>query len=198
MNEGLVRHLGASHRNIHALDNLGLTKSTWDIGEDIMKQGGALRSMSNPEPLRPAGPLQGQVLVASVATPTRENDDGGVHTNSGVLNYWYYLISVGKSGTNEVGNSYSVAGLGLLAASKITFRMESVYMTASSTYAQARTYSVQAATDLYGAALPAGAGRHQCLVRCGGRRGLRRRWHHPNAAARYRHVLRQQRQQPGV
>ena len=57
----------------------------------------------------------------------------------------------GESGSNELGNAYSVAALGLPVAAKITFRMESVYMTASSTYAQARTYSIQAATDLYGA-----------------------------------------------
>ena len=47
--------------------------------------------------------------------------------------------------------TFSVAGLGLDAAAKITFRMESVYMVAGSTYAQARTYSIQAATDLFGA-----------------------------------------------
>jgi bacillolysin len=78
-------------------------------------------------------------------------DNGGVHTNSGVLNHWYYILAVGKSGTNEGGNSYSVTGVGIDAAAKITYRMESVYMVASSTYSQARSYSIQAATDLYGA-----------------------------------------------
>ncbi|MDJ0364820.1 M4 family metallopeptidase [Hymenobacter sp. H14-R3] len=150
MNEGLSDIWGASIEK-YTSDNLGLTKSTWDIGEDIMKAGGALRSMSNPNQYGQPALYKGRYWSATTSSPSDANDQGGVHTNSGVLNYWYYLISVGKSGTNEVGSSYSVAALGLSAAAKITFRMESVYMTASSTYAQARTYSIQAATDLYGA-----------------------------------------------
>jgi len=74
-----------------------------------------------------------------------------VHTNSGVLNYWYYLVATGKSGTNEVGNAFTVAGMGLSDAAKILYRTESVYLSASSNYAAARTYSIQAAGDLFGA-----------------------------------------------
>ncbi|MVN78168.1 T9SS type A sorting domain-containing protein [Hymenobacter sp. HMF4947] len=150
MNEGLSDIWGASVEK-YTCDNLGLTKSTWDIGEDIMKAGGALRSMSNPNLYGQPALYKGKYWAATTTAPSNANDQGGVHTNSGVLNYWYYLISMGKSGTNESGNAYSVAALGISAAAKITFRMESVYMTASSTYANARTYSIQAATDLYGA-----------------------------------------------
>ena len=57
---------------------------------------------------------------------------------------------MGKSGTKEAGTTYSVAGIGLMDATKITFRMESMYITAASTSTQARTYSIQAATDLFG------------------------------------------------
>ncbi|MFD1467717.1 M4 family metallopeptidase [Hymenobacter caeli] len=150
MNEGLSDIWGASIEK-YTCDKLGLTKSTWDIGEDIMKQGGALRSMSNPNLYGQPALYKGKYWVASTTSPSNANDQGGVHTNSGVLNYWYYLVAVGKSGTNEAGTAYSVTGIGLDATAKITFRMEDVYMTASSTYAQARTYSIQAATDLYGA-----------------------------------------------
>ena len=150
MNEGLSDIWGASIEK-YTCDNLGLTKSTWDIGEDIMQKGGALRSMSNPNLYGQPALYRGKYWAATTSAPSNANDQGGVHTNSGVLNYWYYLISVGKTGTNEAGNAYSVAALGLSAAAKITFRMESVYMTASSTYANARTYAIQAATDLYGA-----------------------------------------------
>jgi bacillolysin len=150
MNEGLSDIWGASIEN-YTCANLGLTKSTWDIGEDIMRAGGALRSMSNPNLYGQPAMYKGKYWAATTTAPSNSNDQGGVHTNSGVLNYWYYLISVGKTGTNELGNAYSVTGLGLSAAAKITFRMEDVYMTASSNYASARTYSIQAATDLYGA-----------------------------------------------
>jgi len=48
MNEGFSDCWGASVAK-YTVDLLGLTgKSTWDIGEEIMKAGGALRSMSNP------------------------------------------------------------------------------------------------------------------------------------------------------
>ncbi len=150
MNEGLSDIWGASIEK-YTCDKLGLTKSTWDIGEDIMKAGGALRSMSNPNLYGQPALYKGKYWVASTTSPSNANDQGGVHTNSGVLNYWYYLISAGKSGTNEAGTAYSVTGIGLTDAAKITFRMESVYMTAGSTYANARTYSIQAATDLFGA-----------------------------------------------
>ncbi|WP_217275282.1 M4 family metallopeptidase [Hymenobacter sp. BRD128] len=144
MNEGLSDCWGASVEK-YTCDILGLTKSTWDIGEDIMKAGGALRSMSNPNLYSQPALYKGKYWY------TGTSDNGGVHTNSGVLNYWYYLISMGKTGTNELGKSFSVSALGITAAAKILFRTESVYMTASSTYANARSYSIQAATDLYGA-----------------------------------------------
>ncbi|WP_201985062.1 M4 family metallopeptidase [Hymenobacter rubidus] len=150
MNEGLSDIWGASIE-AYAVGTLGFTssgvkaKSTYLIGEEIDKQQAALRSMSDPKSLSQPALYKGQYWY------TGTSDNGGVHTNSGVLNFWYYLISAGKTGTNELGNSYSVTALGLTAAAKITFRMESVYMTASSTYSNARSYSIQAAKDLYGA-----------------------------------------------
>ena len=151
MNEGLSDIWGASIED-YSVNNLGVTssgvtpKSTWLIGEEIDKTAPALRSMSDPK-------SQGQPdYYKGINWYTGTSDNGGVHTNSGVLNFWYYLIANGKSGTNEKGVLYTVAGQGLNAAAKITFRMESVYMVAGSTYAQARTYSIKAATDLFGAA----------------------------------------------
>ena len=119
-------------------------KDTWLIGEELDKQQAALRSMSAPNTQGQPAYYKGTYWYTGTA------DNGGVHTNSGVLNYWYYLISVGKTGTNEKSVSFSVGALGLDAAAKILFRTESVYMTAGSTYANARTYSIKAAQDLYG------------------------------------------------
>lgn len=130
------------------------TKSTWLIGEDIERRAGktALRSMSNPK-------LEGQPdtyggtnwKVINCGTPTQTNDYCGVHTNSGVLNHWFYILSVGKSGTNDIGSSYNVTGITIDKAAKIAYRLESVYLSANSTFANARTYGIQSATDLYGA-----------------------------------------------
>ncbi len=151
MNEGLSDIWGASIEK-YTVDRYSLTgKSTYLIGEEVMKSGGALRSMSSPNTYGQPAYYKGKYWAATTSSPSNANDQGGVHTNSGVLNYWYYLISVGKTGTDEKGVAYSVTGIGLTDAAKITFRMESVYMTASSTYANARTYSIQASTDLFGA-----------------------------------------------
>jgi len=49
-------------------------------------------------------------------------DNGGVHTNSGVQNYWYYLLSVGGTGINDNGYSYNVTGLGIDTAAAIAYR----------------------------------------------------------------------------
>ena len=120
-------------------------KQTWLIGEDIDKQRPSLRSMSNPNAEGQPDTYQGSYWA------TGSGDNGGVHTNSGVLNHWFYVLSVGKSGTNDKGNAYSVSAIGIDAAAKIAYRTEAVYLTASSNYAAARTYSIQSAKDLYGA-----------------------------------------------
>jgi len=122
-------------------------KQTWLIGEDIERRSGhqALRSMSNPN-------SEGQPdTYGGTYWATGSSDNGGVHTNSGVLNFWFYLTTVGGSGTNDNGDNYNVSGIGITKAAKIAYRAESVFMTSSTDYADARTYTIQAAKDLYGA-----------------------------------------------
>ncbi|ALD22875.1 hypothetical protein AM218_15305 [Hymenobacter sp. DG25A] len=149
MNEGFSDIWGASVE-AYAVASLGATsggaraKSTWLIGEEIDKQQAALRSMSDPNSLGQPAYYKGLKWYTGTA------DNGGVHTNSGVLNYWFYLIAQGKTGTNEKGLSFSVSALGITTAAKIAYRAESVYLTSSSTYASARTYTIKAAQDLYG------------------------------------------------
>ncbi|NVO83948.1 M4 family metallopeptidase [Hymenobacter terrestris] len=120
-------------------------KATWLIGEDIDKVRPALRSMSNPN-------AEGQPdTYKGTSWYTGTGDNGGVHYNSGVLNHWFYRLAVGGSGTNDIGSVFSVAGIGVDKAGRIAYRTETVYLTASSNYAAARTGSIQAAKDLYGA-----------------------------------------------
>jgi bacillolysin len=129
------------------------TKQTWLIGEDIERRTGhvSLRSMSNPNVEAQPDTYGGTYWKTVNCTPTSTNDYCGVHTNSGVLNHWFYILTVGKVGTNDLGNAFSVTGIGIDKAAKIAFRTESVYLTSNSTYANARTYGIQAAKDLYGA-----------------------------------------------
>jgi Zn-dependent metalloprotease len=132
-------------------------KQLWLIGEDIERRSGhlALRSMSNPKSEGQPDTYGGTNWISQTkCRPSSRNDYCGVHTNSGVLNHWFYILTQGKTGTNDKGSSYSVTGIGIDKAAKITYRLESVYLSANSTYANARTFGIQAATDLYGAGSP--------------------------------------------
>jgi bacillolysin len=130
-----------------SIENYALpTNWDWLIGEDI---GSALRSMSNPNAAGDPDTYFGNNW-ASLTGP----DNGGVHTNSGVQNYWYYLMVEGGSGTNDNADAFNVTGIGWDDASAIAFRNLTVYLGPSSDFAEARFYSIQAATDLFGGCTP--------------------------------------------
>jgi len=120
-------------------------KSTWLIAEDIMLNGTALRSMNAPKSGNPPDTYGGTYWH------TTSDDNGGVHTNSGVLNYWFYLLATGGTGTNDNGDTYNITGIGIDLAAQIAYRTETVYLSQNSNYSSARTFSIQAAEDLFGA-----------------------------------------------
>jgi bacillolysin len=102
-------------------------KQTWLMGEDVFYIG--LRSMSNPNDFYHPDTYQGTNWVnTECGTPSDANDNCGVHTNSGVGNYWFYLLSQGGTGTNDIGNAFNVSGIGITDAAKIVYRMEDVYL----------------------------------------------------------------------
>ncbi len=124
------------------------SKTSWKLGEDFNY---VIRDMANPNAYSQPDTYGGTYWKTTTCTPSSTNDYCGVHTNSGVLNFWYYLLVNGGSGTNDKGFVYSVTGIGLDKAAAIAYRTLTTYLTSSSTYANARTYSLQAAADLYGA-----------------------------------------------
>jgi Zn-dependent metalloprotease len=82
-----------------------------------------------------------------------------VHYSSGPANHFFYLLSEGSGAKVINGVSYNsptsdnlpVTGIGRAKAEKIWFRALSTKFTSSTNYAAARTGTVAAATDLYGA-----------------------------------------------
>ncbi|MCU1347820.1 MAG: fibA, partial [Acidobacteria bacterium] len=83
-------------------------------------------------------------------------DNGGVHSNSGIANLAYYLMVSG--GTHPRGKTtVNVTALSatptasLDMAQRIWYRALTTYFTSSTNFSAARTGTVQAATDLYGA-----------------------------------------------
>jgi Zn-dependent metalloprotease len=104
-----------------------------------------IRDMSNPNAFSQPDTYHGTFWQ------TAGGDNGGVHTNSGVGNFMYYLLVTGGSGTNDIGSAFNVQGIGIAEAEQIIYRTETVYLTTNSQYADWRTACINAATDLYGA-----------------------------------------------
>ena len=120
------------------------TQWNWKIGEDITNANAGIRNMSNPNAFADPDTYMGTNYYVGTA------DNGGVHTNSGVSNFWYYLLVNGGTGVNDISNSYTVTSIGWTAAARIAFRALTVYYTPSTNFATARNLSIQAAKDLYG------------------------------------------------
>ncbi len=129
----------------------------WLIGEDIYVPGGGtsgMRSMENPNANGDPDTYFGNYWYSG------SGDNGGVHTNSGVQNFWFYLLTVGGSGTNDNGDPYSVTGIGMDNAAAIAYRNLTVYLGPSSNYYAARDGAINAAIDLFGD----GSTQHQAVM----------------------------------
>jgi Zn-dependent metalloprotease len=115
------------------------------IGEEITPSGTPLRWMA-----QPSRDGKSQDCYSSTTGSV------DVHYSSGVANHFFYLLSQG-SGTGPYDTSTTcagapaVTGVGNSAAEKIWYRALTVYMTSSTNYAGARTATLNAARDLYGA-----------------------------------------------
>ncbi|MET7377664.1 M4 family metallopeptidase [Streptomyces sp. NPDC005526] len=121
------------------------------IGEEIVRSGfgkAALRFMDKPS-------KDGN--SADCWSSSVGNLD--VHYSSGVANHFAYLLAEGSGAKTINGVSYdsptcngsSVTGIGRDKLGKIWYRALTVYMTSSTNYAGARTATLNAAKDLYGA-----------------------------------------------
>ncbi|MBR0195684.1 MAG: M4 family peptidase [Paludibacteraceae bacterium] len=134
-------------------------KCPWTIGADVMVSYPNMRSMSNPKNSKGANGVESRgaqpdtyygLCWKPTAKPSYQNDQGGVHTNSGIQNYWFYLLSEGGSGTNDNNRAYDVTGIGIDKAIQVAFRNLIFYLVPCATFLDARNGASQAATDLYG------------------------------------------------
>ncbi|MDI1464055.1 M4 family metallopeptidase [Catellatospora sp. KI3] len=117
------------------------------VGEkiDIFGTGAPLRYMYNP-------PLDG----SSYGCWFSGIGSADPHYSSGVANHFYFDLAEGTGatayGTSPIcGSAAAVTGIGRAKAEKIWYRALDVYFVTSETYAQARTHTLAAAADLYGA-----------------------------------------------
>jgi bacillolysin len=119
-----------------------IERNNWQIGEDVVNKSyfptGTLRDLANPNnggrSINDAG-----WQPKSVSEQYRGSEDnGGVHINSGITSYAFYLFT-----TNSA--------VGKVKAEQVYYRALTKYLTRSSRFLDMRAAVVQAATDLYSA-----------------------------------------------
>lgn len=132
-------------------------KSPFLIGEDIaLSSSGFMRSMANPKLSGGPDTYKGvnwepANLDEGCYNPIYElNDYCGVHTNSSILNHWFYILVNGKNGTNDIGNTYNVTGIGWDHAAEIVYFIETAYLNQRSDYLHTRNSAIEAAIQLFG------------------------------------------------
>ncbi|NEC67123.1 M4 family metallopeptidase [Streptomyces sp. SID9727] len=118
------------------------------IGEKLNMSGGYMRRMDNPS-----------TDGASLSCWTSGAGSADVHYSSGIGNHFFYLAAEG-TGAKTIGgrshngttcNNDTFTGIGKEKAAAVWYRALSTYMTSTTNYAGARTATLQAAADLYGA-----------------------------------------------
>jgi Zn-dependent metalloprotease len=120
---------------------IGNTGGNWTIGEQLAST--PLRYMYKPS-LDGASPDAWSSSLAGL----------DVHYSSGPMNRCFYFLSQGATTSGNTSTTYlpsGMTGVGNDKAAAIWFRALSTYMTSSTNYAGARTASISAAKDLYGA-----------------------------------------------
>lgn len=116
-------------------------RDDWDIGEDVTRNGLPLRNMQDPangkkdvfdgwQPKHMSELVTGQIL-----DNFNNRDNEGVHINSGIGNYAFYLFAT------EVSKEK---------AEQVFYRALTMYLTKTSKFIDFRIAVVQAAKDLYG------------------------------------------------
>ncbi len=114
----------------------------WTLGDEL---GQVFRDMSNPKSKQNPDTYHGQYWENP-----NTSEDAGVHTNSGVANYWFYLLCEGGEGLNDNGTAYHVDGIGIDKAERIAFYTLTENLVETSGYADTRDLSLMVGADLYG------------------------------------------------
>jgi len=111
----------------------------WTIGEDMTLDGKGLRSLADPQ-------LHNHPShYADRYTGTWDN--GGVHSNSGIVNHWYYLlVNGGQNAKSARASGTNVQGIGKWAATQIVF-VGFTHLSRSADFCAARAGTIAFAGD---------------------------------------------------
>ncbi|MBX3197167.1 MAG: peptidase M4 family protein [Labilithrix sp.] len=114
--------------------------NNWKLGEQVVKSGGPLRDMKNPGSVSQAQPAHMSRFVNT------QQNNGGVHINSGIVNNAAYLMTVG--GVNPVSKVEVAFGIGWEKSEKLWYRANARYFIETTNFGQAAQGVLQAAKDI--------------------------------------------------
>ncbi len=127
-------------------------KQKWKIGEEFtLASPGYIRDMANPSSTND-NPSCGFHKQPDTYNGPGYIPGANVHKNSGIMNYWFYLLTEGSGGnqTNDVGNIFNVTGIGITKSAKIAYETEKAPLSLYANFFEARAVSIWKARKLYG------------------------------------------------
>jgi len=146
LNESFSDVLGTSVEFFYSGQGVHGQPADYLLGEDIVRPGGS-RSLANPSAFDDPDHYSRRYRGS--------NDNGGVHTNSGIPNHAFYLAIEG--GTNRT-SGLTVQGVGPAnreQIEKVFYRAFVHMLPSNATFRVARAATIQSARDLYGVGSPA-------------------------------------------
>lgn len=134
---------GALNESFADIFGAMIDRDDWTLGEDVVNRSvfpsGALRSLQNPNQGGRNDPGYQPMYMSQyeVLRDTPEQDNGGVHINSGIPNHAFYLFATGT-------------GMNKDKAEKIYYHALTHYLGRTSRFADLRLAVIQSAKDLFG------------------------------------------------
>jgi bacillolysin len=144
LNEAFSDIVGTSVEFYYEPPGSGSQRADYLLAEDVVRPGG-IRSMADPGAYSDPDHYSRRLIVPL------DNDNGGVHTNSGIANHAFYLAIEG--GTNRT-SGLGVQGVGAAnreQVERVFFRAFTQMLPANATHSVARAATIQAARDIFGA-----------------------------------------------
>lgn len=123
-----------------------LPNSVWQIGEQITLTHSHLRNIQNTNDVN----ARDKIADTYLSTQYNGTATGYEYVRSGVFSHWFYILVNGESGTNDIGSSYAVNGIGLdLAEELIVEAVFNNYLDGTTTYPEIRTAIINAAEAIF-------------------------------------------------
>jgi thermolysin len=143
LNEAFSDMMGAAVEFENQQKGAGPARAEWLLGEDVRPSGQPIRSLQSPSSL--GFPDHYSLKV------TTTFDNGGVHTNSSIMNHAFYLAIEGGTHRLSGGRVEGVGWDNRLEIEKVIYRGFTAMLPSGATYSMARAATIQAARDLFGA-----------------------------------------------